>query len=255
MPEVKYLYGIQPTGRIHLGNYLGGLKLAIEKGAFVMIADLHAWTKRLSSPVVIDRGDGSSISVSASKEQEKEFEFEEFLKSIGAKTYRQEELSPILSWKIQCVTPTSDLERMTQWKDKGKGNTGLLTYPCLMAADIILSGCDVVIVGEDQLQHMEFYRRTCKRIGIKKVAKTLLTETPRIMSIKDPTKKMSKSLGDAHCLYLGDHEANRKKIMKAPTTTDGIKNLKQVAKGLGIKYDEKNNKESKELIIKALSEI
>ena len=136
-----------------------------------------------------------------------------------------------------------------------KGNAGLLTYPCLMAADIILANPDYVIVGEDQQQHMEFYRRTCKRLGIKKVAKTLLTETPRIMSIKDPTRKMSKSAGDEHCLYLGDHEANHKKIMKAPTTPAGIKNLKKIAKGLGIEYDPKKNKESKERLIKALEEI
>ena len=229
---MKYLYGIQPTGRLHIGNYLGGLKLAIEKKADILIAELHSWTTGGVKEDIFDQ-----------------------LWGLGAYPYFQKVEVLVQAWDIQCKTPVSDLERMTQWKDKGKGNAGLLTYPCLMAADIILANPDYVIVGEDQQQHMEFYRRTCKRLGIKKVAKTLLTETPRIMSIKDPTRKMSKSAGDEHCLYLGDHEANRKKIMKAPTTPAGIKNLKQIAKGLGIEYDPKKNKESKERLIKALEEI
>lgn len=225
---MKYLYGIQPTGRIHIGNYLGGLKLAIEKKADILVADYHA------------------------KTTSKNFALLEQLDGMGVDYYFQTPENLVIAWDIQCVTPVSDLMRMTQWKDKGEGNAGLLTYPCLMAADIILSECDAVIVGEDQLQHMEFYRRTCKRLGIKKVSKTLITETPRIMSIKDPTKKMSKSLGDAHCIYLGDHEANREKILKAPTTPAGIKNLQQIAKGLGIGYEPKKNKKSKELIITVL---
>lgn len=235
---MNYLYGIQPTGRIHIGNYLGGLKLAIEKKAEILIAQLHAWTTTDTKQVRILGGN-----------------IEKQLIALGAKVAYQDNVNVRSAWEIQCKTPMSDLKRMTQFKDKGEGNVGLFTYPCLMAADIILSGADVVIVGEDQLQHMEFYRRTCKRLGIKKIAKTLLTETPRIMSIKDPTKKMSKSLGDEHCLYLGDNEANRKKIMKAPTTPAGIKNLKLIAKGLGIEYNEKANRESKERLIKSLEKL
>lgn len=237
---MKYLYGIQPTGRIHLGNYLGGLKEAIslsEEGheVEIMIALFHAMTTT----------DDKKI--------------EEMVLNISEHIPQecwalQKPQSPDFSWKIQCITPMSDLKRMTQFKDKGEGNVGLFTYPCLMAADIILADPDYVIIGEDQLQHMEFYRRTCKRLGIKRVAKNYLTETPRIMSIKDPTKKMSKSLGDTHCLYLGDHEENRKKIMKAPTTPEGIENLKQIAKGLGVEYQE-SMKKFKEAIICALSKI
>lgn len=229
---MKYLYGIQPTGRIHIGNYLGGLKLAIEKDADILIAEFHSWTTGGIKEDIFDQ-----------------------LCDMGAKPYFQKLEALTQAWEIQCKTPMSDLKRMTQFKDKGEGNVGLFTYPCLMAADIILSEADVVIVGEDQLQHMEFYRRTCKRLGIKKVAETLLTKTPRVMSIKDPTKKMSKSMGDEHCLYLRDHEANKKKLMKAPTTPAGIKNLKQIAKGLGITYDEKNHKQSKEHIVEILSNI
>lgn len=230
-----YLYGIQPTGRIHLGNYLGGLKLAIEKKADILIAHFHAYT-------TMKIGEANEIASDIANT---------IIGLNGVPRFQIKD-SVVLAWEIQCLTPMSDLKRMTQFKDKGEGNVGLFTYPCLMAADIILADPEYVIVGEDQLQHMEFYRRTCKRLGIKKVAKTLLTETPRIMSIKDPTKKMSKSLGDAHCLYLGDNEENRKKVMKAPTTPEGIANLKLIAKGLGVTFDETNMKESKELIIKAL---
>lgn len=231
---MKYLYGIQPTGRIHIGNYLGGLKKAIELEAGVMIAQFHALTT--SNLENID-------------------DFLLQLSELDISYTFQVAQSPALAWKIQCATPMSDLKRMTQFKDKGEGNVGLFTYPCLMAADIILSDADVVIVGEDQLQHMEFYRRTCKRLGIKKVAKTLLTETPRIMSIKDPTRKMSKSLGDVHCLYLGDYEENWKKIMKAPTTQEGIRNLKEIAKGLETDFDESNLKGSKEKLVEAINNI
>lgn len=231
---MKSLYGIQPTGRVHLGNYLGGLKMALEDPECeIMIATYHSWTK--------------------SREYLPLAEMIQFFDSRGWKYTLQKEKALTLAWEIQCVTPMSDLKRMTQFKDKGEGNVGLFTYPCLMAADIILSDCDAVIVGEDQVQHMEFYRRTCKRLGIEKIAETVLTETPRIMSIKDPTKKMSKSLGDDHCLYLGDD--NHKKVMGAPTTPEGISNLKQIAKGLGVKYDETKNGESKMKIIKALNQL
>lgn len=234
----EYLYGIQPTGRIHIGNYLGGLKLSIEKEATILIANLHAKT----TEKVFGKVGEKTILIQAT------------LNKLGVKKYYlQDKKAPDLMWKILCKTPTSDLLKMTQYKDKISKKAGLLTYPCLMAADIILADPDYVIIGEDQLQHMEFYRKTCKRLGIKKVAKNLLTETPRIMSIKDPTKKMSKSLGDEHCIYLG--EDCTQKIMKAPTTPEGVKNLKQIAKGFGLEYDEMNNKKSKENLIQAINSL
>lgn len=227
---MKFLFGIQPTGKIHLGNYLGGLKLAMEKDAEILIAQYHALTTLDEVPDV-----------------------RMILEKLGLKNIKYQTSKNLeLAWYIQCKTPVSELKRMTQWKDKGEGNVGLLTYPCLMAADIIISNPDYVMIGEDQLQHTEFYRKTCKRLGIEKIAKNLLTKTPRIMSIKDPTKKMSKSLGDEHCVYMG--EDCTKKIMKAPTTPAGIKNLKQIAKGFGIEFDEKYCKESKEILIENINE-
>jgi tryptophanyl-tRNA synthetase len=225
--KTKYLYGIQPTGRIHVGNYLGGLKLAIEKDAEIMIADWHALTTSNSHDIfnsLIDLGANSVV-------------------------YQNKEALP-LAWHIQCKTPMSDLERMTQFKSKGASNVGLFTYPCLMAADIILSKCDEVIVGEDQIQHMEFYRRTCKRMGVSKIAKTKLTETSRIMSLSNPEKKMSKSEPKG-CLYMNDKDY-KKKIMKAVTNNKGRKNLENICKGLGGEIKE-SNKELKEEIIRVFN--
>jgi tryptophanyl-tRNA synthetase len=234
---MKILYGIQPTGKIHLGNYLGGLKLAIEKNAEILIAQYHSYTTIQNKKIIIKNIENIVI----------------FLGGFDIIPVLQKHKHIKLAWEIQCITPVSELLKMTQWKDKKEGNAGLLTYPCLMAADIIISNPDYVIIGEDQIQHMEFYRRICKRLGIKRIAKNILTETPRIMSIKDPTKKMSKSLGDEHCIYLG--EDNTKKIMKAPTTEEGIINLEKISKGLGIKFDRKDCKQSKINIINKLAEI
>ena len=121
-----------------------------------------------------------------------------------------------------------------------------------MAADIIISGADCVLVGEDQLQHLELTRQLCRRMKFK-IPETMLSETPRIMSIKDPTKKMSKSLGDEHCIYL-DEDCTRK-IMKAPTNSDGIRNLEQIARGLGVEYDAADNKNSKLRLIQEINKI
>jgi len=237
---MKYLYGIQPTGKIHIGNYLGGIKEAIklQEKHYVefLIADYHALTTQKRSDVDVYM-----------------LKLEEDLYRLGAKkVIFQKPENCELAFEIMCITPMGEMKRMTQFKDKGGGNVGLFVYPCLMAADIILSKPDYVICGEDQTQHIEFYHKTCKRLKIKP-AKIKLTKTSRIMSIKYPTKKMSKSLGDEHCIYLFDD--NNKKIMKAPTTKEGVINLKQIAKGLGIRFFEKNNKKSKQRIIEAIMDI
>lgn len=237
---MKTLYWIQPSGRLHIGNYLWGLKLAIENKSVIMIANYHSLT---SSTTKLSSSYNMTLDI---------------LHLWASEVVYQDDQSPLLAWEIQCITPMSDLQRMTQWKSKSNdlsSNVGLLTYPCLMAADIILSEADAVIIGEDQIQHMEYYRRTCERMGITKVATNILTNTPRIMSISDPSKKMSKSLGDLHCIYIWDHEENEKKIKKSPTTPEGIANLKQIAKWLWIEFDETKCGESKILLTNAIKNI
>jgi tryptophanyl-tRNA synthetase len=235
---MKYLFGIQPTGKIHIGNYLGGIEMALKlqknNDVEFLIADQHALTTKTEKDVECLM-----------------LKTEEKLHAMGAKKvlFQKFEIHQ-KCWEIMCVTPVSELNKMTQWKIKGGGNAGLLIYPCLMAADIILSNPDVVIIGEDQVQHFEFYRDVCRRLKIEP-CRIIMTKTPRIMSIKDPTKKMSKSLGDEHCLYLG--EDNYSKIMKAPTDELGIKNLKLISAGLKINFSEKRCEESKKKIIAALA--
>jgi len=240
---MKILYGIQPTGIIHLGNYLGGLRKAIElqknNEVVFLIAQFHAMTACASKELL----DSNSLAL------------EDELYKLGAKEVgSQSSEATRLAYELMCRTSLSDLFRMTQYKDKKNKikNAGFLVYPCLMAADIIISGADCVLVGEDQLQHLELTRQLCRRMKFK-IPETMLSETPRIMSIKDPTKKMSKSLGDEHCIYL-DEDCTRK-IMKAPTNSDGIRNLEQIARGLGVEYDAADNKNSKLRLIQEINKI
>ena len=132
-----------------------------------------------------------------------------------------------LMWLLTTITPLGDLGRMTQFKDKSQDqpknlNAGLLTYPILMAADILILNADVVPVGEDQLQHLELTRELARKFNSRfqkffKEPKALLTEVPRLMSLDDPAKKMSKSRPTG-CLFLDDEPAViRKKIMSAVT--------------------------------------
>lgn len=142
-----------------------------------------------------------------------------------------------LAWILFTITPKGELERMTQFKEKGAdralANMGLMNYPVLMAADIILYDAEFVPVGDDQLQHLELTRTLTRKFNSKfgKVfvePKPLLTKASRIMSLSDPNKKMSKSVPGSS-LFLDDLPATiRKKIMSA--TTDS---------GKEVKYDEK----------------
>lgn len=238
---MKILCGIQPTGKIHLGNYLGTLKKAIEMqeehDVVFLIADIHAITTNHPSLEVVE---GMLAE----------------LKSLGAKKVILQNKEMLhLFFTMLCNTSVGELKRMTQFKDKGEGNAGLFTYPVLMAADIYADDYDAVIVGDDQKQHMELAARIGRKMGYKE-RQAIYTETPRIMSIADPTIKMSKSKGDKHCIYLfDDPEVNAKKIMKAPTCEAGMANLENISRGLGTIFDPDNCYESKLQIINAISSL
>ena len=107
-----------------------------------------------------------------------------------------------LFYHLTHSTMVAELARLPQYKTKEQ-TLHMLSYPLLMACDIIMSDCDAVIVWDDQTPHMQFYRDIAERNWYK-VAETIKSDTPRIMSIKAPSNKMSKSLGDAHCIYLDD---------------------------------------------------
>jgi tryptophanyl-tRNA synthetase len=264
--------GIQPTGRLHIGNYLGALKNFVELQnsgtyqCYYFIADLHSLTEEFDP-----------------KEKYKQIlELAADFIAVGidpkqSVLFRQS-LIPAhseLAWILNTITPMGELERMTQYKEKarfGKNkmdvlmemadkkakkktpvregqfkivttevteeeyqqvrNVGLFDYPVLMAADILLYDANFVPVGDDQLQHLELTRTVARKFNARFgetfiEPKALLTKTPRVMSLKDPLKKMSKSTPEG-CLFLDD-PPEEIKVKIARATTDS---------GSDIKHDE-----------------
>lgn len=224
--------GIQPSGKLHIGNYLGALKNFVELQnsgryeCFFFIADLHSITEDFDSKEKARQTLGLAADFLAAGLDPKKSTI--FLQSlIPAHTE--------LAWIFNTVTPMGELERMTQFKDKSEKaefvNVGLFTYPTLMASDILIYNPSVVPVGEDQLQHLELARTIARKFNgrfgkLFHEPKALLTETPRIMSLKDSSKKMSKS-EPASCLFLDDSpEEIHEKVKRAVTDS-----------GSDIKYD------------------
>ncbi len=215
--------GIQPTGNIHLGNYLGAIRnwvsLQEEYDSIFCVADLHA----LTTPVDPDIVRSKTLEVAA------------LLMAAGissrACVFVQSQVSAHaeLAWVLECTTPVGWLRRMTQFKDKSDSaesvSAGLFTYPDLMAADILLYRTDVVPVGEDQLQHLEITRDIAQRFNSIYGETFDLPEAivsgkaGRIMALGDVTKKMSKSSdGPGQAIYLLDSpEAVSTKIQRATT--------------------------------------
>ncbi len=220
--------GIQPSGTLTLGNYLGAMKHFVdmqdEYHCYFCIVDQHAIT------VPQDR-----------------IKLRENIKSLAAlylavgidnqkaTLFIQSEVPAHaqLGWMLQCVSYIGELERMTQFKDKSEGkeavSASLLTYPPLMAADILLYKTDIVPVGEDQKQHLELTRDLAERFNKKYNDIFTIPEVKipkvgaRIMSLNDPSKKMSKSNPNpkSYISMLDDEGTIRKKIKSAVTDTDG----------------------------------
>lgn len=245
--------GIQPTGELHLGNYLGAIKNWVEMqdkfDCYYFIVDYHSLT----------------IPFEPKEKSKQTLELAKDLVALGltrSKLFVQSQVPEVteLAWYFNCITPMGELERMTQFKDKSAQhkdniNTGLFTYPILQAADILIYKGDLVPVGEDQIQHVELTRDIAKKFNAKfgktfPETKPHLTEGARLKSLQDPTKKMSKSLGPKHYVGIFEDESSiRDKFKKAVTTPEGIKNLKIITEALSEgkeKYDEKNNAKSKE---------
>ena len=236
------LSGIRPTGKLHLGNYLGSLsnfvKLQKDFDGYFFIADLHSLNEPFEAKEKYRQIlDLTKDYLAAGLDPKKCV--------IFAQSHLPEhsELAIIL----QNVVPVSFLYRMTQFKEKStdraneKVNAGLLFYPILMAADILAYKAAKVPVGADQTQHVELARDIAgffnNRFGRTfPEPKPLFTETPKIMSLLEQEKKMAKTLGENHCLYLDDEpEVIRQKIAKAQTDTgggqsQGAKNLLDLVK-------------------------
>lgn len=222
----KRIYsGIQPTGIIHLGNYFGAiynwLNMINDYDCIFSIVDLHALTV-FQKPFDLNQNINNlaRIFIASGLDPEK------------CTIYRQSDVHEHaeLGWILNCNIPISELERMTQFKDKAAQhkkniNAGLFTYPCLMAADILLYNTNIVPVGEDQTQHVELTRTMAKKFN-KLYGETFVVPevkinkvSARLKGLDDPTKKMSKSAASEYnYISLTDTPQQvRKKIKKAVT--------------------------------------
>jgi tryptophanyl-tRNA synthetase len=223
--------GVQPTGRLHLGNYLGALKPWVthqdaRENVFCVV-DLHALTiPEAVDPRQLAAGSRAiaAMFLAAGIDPERS--------SVFIQSHVREHAE--LAWVLNCVTPLGWLERMTQFKSKAEGRetvgTGLLDYPVLQAADILLYDTAVVPVGEDQKQHIELARDIAVRFNhlfgevLVVPAISLPAAGARVMGFDDPTVKMSKSIGEArpnHLVGVLETPARIRKIVMKAVTDSG----------------------------------
>ena len=227
--EKKILYsGMQATGSLTLGNYLGALRnwinLNEEYECFFGVMDMHSITVRQNPTEFRQRArDLFALYVAAGLDPEKNCIYFQSHVSSHAE----------LSWILNCYTYMGELSRMTQFKDKSAKhadniNAGLYTYPVLMAADILLYQADLVPVGKDQLQHLEITRDIAQRFnGIYGDVFTIPEAYTgkigaRVMSLQDPARKMSKSdeNPNASIFLMDDGNVIRKKFKRAVTDSE-----------------------------------
>lgn len=230
--------GVQPSGNLHIGNYIGAfkqwVKMQQEKEAIFCIVDLHAITVpqdplKLKEKVL----EVAALYLACGIDAEKSHIF----------VQSENPNHPYLAWILNTITPFGNLERMTQFKDKSEkheATAGLFDYPVLMAADILLYQTDEVPVGQDQKQHIELTRDLAEKFNSKfgetfKLPTPVISkETARIMSLQNPTSKMSKSDNDplGTINLLDSEEEIREKIKKA--VTDSNTSISKDSGGEGI---------------------
>ena len=229
MNEIKkqvMVSGIQPSGDLHLGNYLGAVKnwaeLADQFDCYYFMADLHTLTVR-QDPAALRRRTLNQLAqyIACGLDPEKNTLF------IQSHVPQHSELG----WILQCYTMFGELSLMTQFKDKSAKNTeningGLFTYPSLMAADILLYQADLVPVGEDQKQHVELTRDLAQRFNsiygeTFKVPEPYIRKVgARVMSLGTPTNKMSKSDPNGCVFFMDTPDVIAKKFKRAVTDCD-----------------------------------
>jgi tryptophanyl-tRNA synthetase len=232
----RVLTGIKPTGKVHLGNYLGMIRQVIDlqekNEVFLMIANLHAQT----------------VPYDPKELQELTYDLVTSLLALGidpkkTSLFLQSDnpWHPYLSWILGCFTYVGELQRMHEFKEQSEKykkegvGSGILMYPVLMAADILLYNADLVPVGEDQRQHLELTREIARRFNsrfgkIFKIPEALIPqETYKIMSLSNPLKKMSKSMPEGCLEIFAPEKEIEEKIMKAVTDS-----------GREIRYDLEN---------------
>ena len=225
-PKKRMLSGIQPSGDLHLGNYLGAIRNWGARSdlyeCFYFMADLHTITVR-QTPADLRRRtlEQHAQYIACGLDPEKNTLF------VQSHVHQHAELG----WVLNCYTMFGELSRMTQFKDKSSKhaenvNGGLFTYPALMAADILLYQPDLVPVGHDQKQHCELTRDVAKRFNgiygdVFKVPEPFIPETgARIMSLNAPDSKMSKSMPEGCVFLMEKPEDIQRKFKRAITDSD-----------------------------------
>jgi len=224
MTKLRVLSGIQPSGRLTLGNYIGAMKnfvaLQHEYDCFFMIPDLHAITVHQEPAALREQSEAvAALYVAAGLEASQA--------AIFMQSHVPEHAE--LGWMLTTISYMGELERMTQFKDKSEGKeavgAGLFVYPSLMAADILLYNANLVPVGDDQKQHLELTRDLAGRFN-QRYGETFVIPEPfipkvgaRVMSLEDGTKKMSKSSpsSGSYISLLDAPDDIRKKIARAKT--------------------------------------
>lgn len=222
--RVRVFSGIQPTGVIHIGNYAGAIRqwaaLQRDYESYFCIVDLHAITVPYEPAEFPQRVlDAAAGNVAAGIDPKQSVLF------VQSHVPEHSELM----WLLNIITPVGQLERMTQYKEKARQlrskagvMAGLLNYPVLMAADVLLYKASLVPVGDDQVQHVELMRDIAERFN-KQFGETFpipgvrLTKGARIMALNDPKVKMSKSIEGSHVALVEQPETIRKKVRAAVT--------------------------------------
>ncbi len=254
--KARVFSGVQPSGNLHIGNYLGALKswvkIQYDYESIYGIVDLHAITV-YQNPAELR----AKIMETAALFLAAGIDPQHSSIVVQSSVHAHAELA----WLLTCVTPVGWLERMTQYKAKSQAQEtigdGLLQYPVLMAADILLYQAAIVPVGEDQAQHLELTRDIAQRFNslygdtFKVPATHLPTVGARVMGLDDPERKMSKSaMGSGHAIAMLDPvDQARKKIMRATTDSNpavdfetmgaGVRNLLGMFQALSEEPDDK----------------
>ncbi|MBT9582381.1 tryptophan--tRNA ligase [bacterium] len=229
--------GIQPSGSVHIGNYAGALRNWVElqknHQCIYCIVDYHAMTMPYDPAQMPQRVLDAALDILACG-----VDPERSLLFVQSHVPQHCELS----WILGCTAPMGELNRMTQFKEKGERvdsvTVGLFTYPVLQSADILLYRAGAVPVGEDQLQHLELTREIARRFNARygdtfPEPKPVLTPSPRVMDLSDPTRKMSKSVEGSTIMLSDSDEVILRLIKRAVTDvgpagdemSPGVKNL------------------------------
>jgi tryptophanyl-tRNA synthetase len=224
----RVLSGIQPSGDLHLGNYLGAIRNWVADqwvhDAYYAIVDLHALTLEIDPVLLRTRTYETALDLLASGLDPEQC-------TLFVQSHVPEHVQ--LSWLLECQASMGELRRMTQFKDKSDGNdsarVGLFTYPVLQAADILLYDAERVPVGDDQRQHLELARDLAIRFNFRFGDTLVVPESSiptvgaRVMDLQHPERKMSKSVSSplGTLMLLDDEATIVRKVKKAVTDTDG----------------------------------